>query len=155
MCKKHAKIQLIYGKNGSGKSKLIRNLMNKQGSYLFSFEDNFSKGFVNQEAVEDMYHTLRGKKLNPQIPMSFSEKVILQFCYELQSILEMEVPFKRLFIDGFPCSLDNDILSNFLALFEQLSHDNFKLTLTTCDSAVKDNTLNFFGDDPNFKLVEL
>lgn len=155
MCKKHAAIQLIYGSNGSGKSQMVRDLMKKKGSYMFSFNDCFSKDFINQENAKDMFSMLTGKDINDITSPSFSESSILLFCYELESILEMDEPYNRLFIDGFPFEMDTDTLVNFLALFNFLDSIGFKITVTTCKKDVRDKCIEYYGDVPNFKLIEL
>lgn len=155
MCKKHATIQLIYGANGSGKSQMVRDLMKKKGSYMFTFNDCFSKDFINQENAKDMFSMLTGKELNDIVSPSFSESSILLFCYELEAILEMDEPYNRLFIDGFPFEMDDETLVNFLALFSFLNSIGFKITVTTCKEDIRDRCIEYYGDVPNFKLIEL
>lgn len=155
MCKKHASVQLIYGANGSGKSKMLREMMKKKGSYLFKFNDSFSKDFVNYENAENMFSMLTGKSISDIHTPSYSESLIILFCYELEAILEMEEPYQRLFIDGFPFELDTATLDNFIALFDFLDSINFRVTLTTCKKSIRNRFLQYYGDVKNFKLVEL
>lgn len=155
MCKKHASIQLIYGANGSGKSQMVRELMKKKQSYLFTFNDCFSKGFVNENAAEDMFSILTGMAFSDITSPSFSERKIMLFCYELEAILEMEEPYTRLFIDGFPFELDTTTLDCFIALFSYLASTGFKITLTTCKRDIRDRFVEYFGNTADFKLVEL
>lgn len=155
MCKKHAAIQLIYGANGSGKSQMVRELMKKKGSYLFGFNDYFSQDFINRDNAENMFNMLTGKEASLIISPSYSETAIMMFCYELEAIMEMEEPYNRLFIDGFPFEMDIETLDNFLALFNFLNSIGFKVTVTTCKKDIRDRCLEFYGDVPNFKLIEL
>lgn len=155
MCKKHATKELIYGANGSGKSQMVRERMNKKGSYLFSFNDCFSKEFINQEAAENMFNMLTKKELKDIVSLSFSEKLIAMFCYELEAILEMEQPYTRLFIDGFPFEMDIKTLDNFFSLFDYLNSLGFKVVVTTCKKSIRDRCHELYDDDPNFKFVEL
>lgn len=155
MCKKHATIQLIYGKNGSGKSQMVRDLMKKKGSYLFGFNDCFSKDFINQENAHNMFNIITGNEISDIVSPSFSENAILLFCYELEAILEMDEPYNRLFIDGFPFEMDNKTLVNFLSLFNFLDSIGYKITITTCKEYIRDTCVQFYGDAPNFKLIEL
>lgn len=155
MCKKHAAIQLIYGANGSGKSQMIRELMKKKGSYLFSFNDTFSKDFINAENAYTTFQILTGKEFSEVVSPSYSEKAILLFSYELEAILEMEEPYKRLFIDGFPFEMDVETLDNFLELFSFLASIGFKITVTTCKKDIRDRCLEHYGETQDFKLIEL
>lgn len=155
MCKKHASIQLIYGANGSGKSQMVRELMKKKRSYQFTFDDCFSKDFVNREIAEDTFSILTGMAYSDIISPSFSEEKIMLFCYELEAILEMEEPYTRLFIDGFPFELDTTTLDCFIALFSSLTSLGFKITLTTCKQEIRDRFIEYFGNTADFKLVEL
>lgn len=155
MCKKHASIQLIYGANGSGKSKMVRNLMRKKGSYLFKFNDYFSQDYVNKECAESMFTMLTGKNVSEIAFPSYSERIVLMFCYELEAILEMEEPYTRLFIDGFPCTLDKSLVDGFLNLFLFLNVLEFKVTVTTCDKSIRDRCVEYFENEPDFKLIEI
>lgn len=155
MCKKHASVQLIYGANGSGKSKMVRDLMRKKGSYIFKFNDYFSQEYVNRENVEEMFSMLTGKEVSEIVSPSHSERSILLFCYELEAILEMEEPYTRLFIDGFPFGMDVATMNNFLSLFSFLDSRNFKVTVTTCNEELRDRFVEYFEDDPKFKLVQI
>ncbi len=155
MCKKHASIQLIYGSNGSGKSQLVRDLMKKKGSYLFCFNDCFSKDFIDQENAHNIFTLLTNKYLSDIEVLSDSEKSILLFCYELEAILEMDEPYNKLFIDGFPFAIDAKTLDNFFLLFDFLESIGFKVTVTTCKKEIRNRYIEFYGDVPNFKLIEL
>lgn len=154
MCKKHASIQLIYGANGSGKSQMVRYLMKKKGSYLFQFNDYFAQDYVNKDYAESMFTMLTGKKVSDILFLSHSQRIILMFCYELEAILEMEQPYTRLFIDGFPCVLDKSIVEGLLNLFLFLDTLDFKITITTCNKDIKDYCVAFFEGWSNFKLIE-
>lgn len=155
MCKKGARITLIFGKNGSGKSELVRELMKKKGSYLFQFNDHFSENFVDKEKAQHMFHMLTGKAIADIVSPSFSEETIMLFCYELEAILEMQRPYCRLFIDGFPFEMDTKTLYNFIELFEYLASLDIKVTITTCKENVRDHFVSYFGDIQDFKLIEL
>lgn len=157
MCKKNANINLIYGTNGSGKSRLIRDLMKKDGSYLFTFYAPFAMETCNKESVEEMYKFLKGEEIGKLDILSFSEKVLLQFCYEIISILEMDEPFNKLFIDGFPCIFDKNIFVNILSLFRNLSDQGFKIYFSTNKITEAIIFKNFFSNEPeqNFKVINL
>lgn len=155
MCKKHASIQLIYGANGSGKSQVVRDLMKKKGSYLFTFNDYFSKDFVNRENADNMFYMITHKYISDIVSPTHSEKLIMLFCYELEAIMEMEEPYNRLFIDGFPFEMDSKTFDNFLELFNFLDSIGFKITLATRNKAIRDRCLDYYGDIQNFKLIEL
>ena len=77
------------------------------------------------------------------------------FCYELEAILEMEEPYTRLFIDGFPCTLDKSLVDGFLNLFLFLNVLEFKVTVTTCDKSIRDRCVEYFENEPDFKLIEI
>lgn len=155
MCKKHAAIQLIYGANGSGKSQMVRELMKKKKSYLFGFNDTFSQDFVNVENAYSTFRMITGKEVSDIISPSYSEKAIMLFCYELEAILEMDEPYNRLFIDGFPFDMDVETLDNFLELFNFLASIGFKVTVTTCKKEIRDRCLEYYGETQDFKLIEL
>lgn len=133
MSKKNLNVHLIFGGNGSGKSKLIRQLIKrKSNSYLFTFKDSFSEAYYNEiDAVNDMYAQITGHKLNPKRQLSYSQSAILQFCYELYSITCMKEPFTRLYIDGLPCKLDTRIFLNFLTVLDNLTQQGYKICFST------------------------
>lgn len=149
-------VQLIYGANGSGKSQMVQKLAKETDGYLFKFCRNTRRHQVNQSSMADMFHMLTSKLTTDIVSHSFSEKSLLLFCYELESLLEMDELYGDLFIDEFPCDMDTFTSYNFFGLLSYLNSLNMNVTVTTCRKDFRDKFAEYFKkSSSDFKLVEL
>ena len=142
-------VNLIYGKPGSGKSKMVRSLLNETNGYSFRYEDTFSQQFCDKGKAIELYEFLTGKTFTED--MSIADQVMFQFSYEVLSILDMDEPFKTLFFDGLPSSFDETIFENILGLISYLSSQGFTVYFVTSREHRKERFDQVFKD--SYKML--
>jgi len=152
-------VNIIYGAPGSGKSKIVRNLVKESGAYSFSYSDTIVPDFCDINQISELYEFLSGKKLTDETAAYIrggdenttsatpEETVLIQFCYEVCSLLNMEEPFKIIIFDGLPATFDNYVARNFVSLVNYLKAQNFIIYFVTSKETRKKMFEEIFGED--------
>jgi len=152
-------VNVIYGKPGSGKSKLVRKLVKENKAYSFSYNDTIIPGFCDIKQIAELYEFLSGKELTTEATAYINggdenstsataeETVLLQFCYEVCSLLNMDEPFRTIIFDGVPATFDDAIVENIIALIRYLKDQGFTVYFVTSKNKRKEKLEEIFGKD--------
>lgn len=151
-------VNVIYGKPATGKSVIVRKLVKEEGGYSFSYNNRIVPEFCNKEHISKLYTFLSGKKLPSEFSAFFDDNLdnvqfdisaiaLLQFCYELSSIVNMEEPFKLLIFDGVPSTFDDEVLSKLLFIIEYLKDNGYTIYFVTSKLSRLEMFKNRFKDE--------
>ena len=152
-------VNIIFGKAGSGKSKIVRKLVKDDGAYSFSYNDTIVPGFCDVKQISELYEFLAGKELTDEAnayirggnetstSATAGETVLLQFCYEVCSLLNMEEPFHTIIFDGVPATFDEKIIENIISLICYLKDQGFTVYFVTSKDKRKEKFEEIFGED--------
>lgn len=157
-------VNVIFGKPGSGKSKLVREILKNHKSYSFSYNDTIIPNFCDDEQIKELFEFLSGKEISKCATAILkgedtscykaeeSEIVLLQFCYELCSLINMEEPFKTIIFDGVPKTFDDVIMKNIVSLIKYLKDSGYTVYFVTSKENRKKMFEETFGDEL-FKIL--
>lgn len=138
-----SQVNLIYGRPGTGKSRIVRKLAEEKGSYVFSYADTIIPEFCNKTQISELYALLSGTEISeeivsildgktlPSTAANCADTVLLQFCYEIAQIFNMEEPFSTLIFDGVPATFDNAVLSNLVEFIRYLNNSGYTIYFVT------------------------
>lgn len=152
-------VNVIYGKPGSGKSKLVRKLVKECGAYSFSYNDTIVPGFCDIKQIAELYEFLSGKVLTDEASAYINggdedataataeETILLQFCYEVCALLNMDEPFHTIIFDGLPATFDDNIVDNIISLIRYLRDQDFTIYFVTSKDKRKEKFEEIFGED--------